>query len=170
MIQKLIIALLICVPVTTAYGKPIRSNEVKDAERYLEENHIEVPEEIEELCDFYGNKYDIAPELLEAVIWRESRFKVGAINADRTCVGLMQINTEIHADRMSRLKVRNIFDPAGNIKVGTDFLGELLEDHDVEVALMLYNGDSKAYKAGYISSYAESVLKVSEALERVHNK
>lgn len=144
--------------------------QIKEAEQYLQNEGIIVPEEIEELCEFYGDKYNISPELLEAIIWKESRFEKGAINDSRTCVGLMQINTKVHQDRMNKFKIRNIFDPAGNIKIGTDYLSELLENNDLEIAIMLYNGDKKAKKDNYISNYAKNVLEIAEALERVHNK
>lgn len=165
--RKLIVALVLglLMPCGNVYAET-RS----EAQAYLDEKEIEVPEEIEELCEIYGERNDIAPELLEAIIWKESRFKAGAINETHTCLGLMQVNTDIHAKRMSKLKVTNMFDPAANIAVGSDYLGELMEDNPVEVALMLYNGDSKAYSKDYISKYAKSVLRISEALERVNDK
>lgn len=144
--------------------------QIKEAEQYLQNEGIIVPEEIEELCEFYGDKYNISPELLEAIIWKESRFEKGAINDSRTCVGLMQINTKIHQDRIKKFKIGNIFDPAGNIKIGTDYLSELLENNDLEIAIMLYNGDKKAKNNNYISDYAKNILEITEALERIHNK
>lgn len=165
--KKLILALLVGLMLPCGYA---HAQTVSEAQAFLDENMIEVPEEIEELCEHYGERNGIAPELLEAVIWKESRFKKGVVNDTHTCVGLMQINTDVHSKRMRRLKVTNMFDPAANIAVGSDYLGELLEDNPVEVALMLYNGDSSAYRDDYISKYARSVLRISEALERVNKK
>ncbi len=171
MIMTLMLCLIISKSVY-AQDNANASNEdqIKKAEQYLQEKGIEVPEEIEELCEYYGNKYKIAPELLEAIIWKESRFQSDAVSPSGACKGLMQINIKSHIERMEKLKVRNIFDPAANIAVGSNYLNDLLNDNSIEIAIMLYNGDSNAYKNGYISSYTKEVLDISEALEKIHNK
>jgi soluble lytic murein transglycosylase-like protein len=145
-------------------------DQIKEAEPYLAEKGVVVPEEIEELCEYYGKRHNIVPELWEAIIFKESRFKPNVADDDGRCKGLMQISTSSHSKRMQKLRVTNIYDPAGNIAVGSDYLHELLLDNDVDVALMLYNGDKRAGKVGYISSYAREVLDISQALERVHYK
>lgn len=149
----------------TPYGEQIR-----EAEEYLAKKGVIVPEEIEELCEYYGKRYNIVPELLEAIIFKESRFKTDVAGSDGRCKGLMQISTSSHVKRMQKLKVTNIYDPAGNIAVGSDYLHELLLTNDVDVALMLYNGDKRARQTGYISNYAKEILDISQALERVHYK
>ena len=143
-------------------------SEIEEAEIFLSENHVDVPAEIEAECEAYGKMYNIAPELLEAIIWKESRFKPEVVSATGTCKGLMQINTGSHSKRMARLGVTDIFDVSGNILVGTDYLAELLQENDVDVAIMLYNGDKRAYEDGYQSSYVKKILNVSQALERKH--
>ena len=144
--------------------------EIAEAEKYLSDNHVDIPVEIEELCDKYGKMNNIAPELLEAIIWKESRFKAEVVDATGTCKGLMQVRPSSHSKRMERLGVKDIFDIESNIKVGADYLRELLEDNDLETAIMLYNGDKRAYEEGYRSSYVKKVLEVSQALERRHFK
>ena len=46
--------------------------EIAEAEKYLSDNHVDIPAEIEKLCDKYGKMNNIAPELLEAIIWKEA--------------------------------------------------------------------------------------------------
>ena len=161
-----------------AYGQTIREdevypsiNEVEEAQRFLSENRIKVPEYIGILCERYGNEYRIAPELLEAMIFIESSFQKDVIDSSGTCKGLMQVKSSAHRNRMGRLGVSDIFEPAGNIATGTDYLSELLGIYeDTAMALMAYNGDPRAEQPGYVSEYARKVLKISQALERAKYK
>ena len=184
--QKFVIALLVCmfVPGRVYGAEPVlkvmdgqtliedmthpNTAEIEAAEAYLSENHVDVPADIEALCIEYGKKNNIAPELLEAMIWKESRFKPEVVDATGTCKGLMQIKAGSHVRRMERLGVTDLHDPESNIAVGVDYLRELLEEYDLEVAIMLYNGDKRAFTPGYRSGYVNKVLEVSQALERSH--
>lgn len=146
------------------------TREIEEAEAYLKENRVEVPADIEEFCIKYGKENGIAPELLEAIIWKESRFQPAAVN--RSCKGLMQVNTGCHKKRMDRLGVSDIYDPEGNIAVGSDYLRELFEaNEDTATVLELYNGDgSAAADQTRDSAYAKKVMAISTALERSHWK
>lgn len=132
-----------------------------------------ISEEIQSYCVEIGSKYNICPELLMSIIESESRGKTDAENGG--CKGLMQISEKWHKDRMDRLGVTDIFDPYGNILVGTDYLMELAEEYgDIGVVLMKYNGDSNAddFMEGKaeLSKYAEKILERSAELERLHGK
>lgn len=145
--------------------------QIEEAERYLSENRIEITDEVRELCGIYGRRYGISPELLQAMIWTESRCIPSAQSPDKSCKGLMQVKPSCHHERMKRLGVRNVFDPAGNILVGTDYLAELIVKHDaLEAALGAYNGDAGAAEGRYVSWYAKKVLEISQALERADVK
>lgn len=112
-----------------------------------------------DVCD----DYDISPELICSVIWHESRWK-NVNNGD--CIGLMQISSKWHEDRMNKLGVTDLSEPKQNILVGIDFLAELFEDYeDPYLVLMLYNMKRstafKNYNEGRFSKYAISVMEVS---------
>lgn len=130
-----------------------------------------ISKEIQGYCEQIGAEYNICPELLEAIIERESSGKSTVSNG--SCYGLMQINIPYHTDRANRLGV-NIRSEYGNIMVGADFLAELFEENeDASWVLMKYNGYSKAdtlYEQGRMSSYAQRILERSEELERAHGK
>lgn len=146
-------------------------DEVKEAQRFLSENGIKVPAYIEILCEEYGQRYGIAPELLESMIFVESSFQKDVVDGSGTCKGLMQVKPSAHRNRMGKLGVSDIFDPTGNIATGTDYLAELFETYeDPATALMAYNGDPHADQPGYVSNYAEKVLRISQALERAKYK
>ena len=123
---------------------------------------------IEQVCE----PYNICPELVEAMIERESTWNPKAQNGD--CMGLMQISGRWHKDRMERLGVTDLLDPYDNILVSVDYLAELFgKSEDAGWVLMTYNGDSRAntlYKTGKLSAYAEWILERSAELERAHGK
>ena len=135
-------------------------------------NETFLDEEIVLYCEDIGEQYCIAPELLQAMIERESTGNPDAVNGG--CIGLMQIFQKYHLERMERLGVTDLLDPYSNILVGADYISELAERYgDVALTLDVYNGNSKAFynnNNGIISSYAKWILERSEELEREHGK
>lgn len=167
----IIIGVFICL---LLFARVALAAPVGDAERYLEENGIEITEEVAFWSEYYGKRYDICPETIEAVCWVESRCIPSAQSPDKSCKGLMQIKPSCHIERMNRLNARNVFSVANNIEIGTDYLSELMQDEDIAVALTLYNGQSEkkveAARRGEYSKYVTKILKISAALERAHSK
>lgn len=126
-------------------------------------------EEAQEACVKYGEEYGICPELLMAIIERESSGKAEAENGG--CKGLMQIADRWHKDRMERLGVTDIYDVDGNIHVGADYLAELFEEYeDVGIVLMVYHGEKNAATKTELSDYADWILTRSAELERMNGK
>lgn len=128
-----------------------------------------ISEDAQEACVKYGEEYGICPELLMAIIERESAGQADAENGG--CKGLMQISDRWHKDRMERLEVTDIYDVDGNIHVGADYLAELFEKYeDVGIVLMVYHGERNAANKEKLSSYAEGILDRSAELERSKGK
>ena len=146
--------------------------EIDEAIRYLSENKVNVPPEIEALCIEIGKVNGICPELLTAICWKESRFQPDVVNASGTCHGIAQIHRGSHRARMERLGVTDLYDPKENLQVCADYLAELFEKYeDPETVLEYYNGDTTAAAdPTRTSAYAQKILNVSNALERVHYK
>ena len=136
------------------------------------DNDTYIKHQYQEYCKIIGNKYGVCPELLMAMIEKESSGKADAENGG--CIGLMQIYEKYHKDRMERLGVKDLTNPFWNIMVGTDYLMELAEKYeDLGVVLMKYNGDSKAnayWETGDLSEYAASIIERSAELERIRGK
>ena len=174
LIRAVIVGMILMIPTTAQAANTPTDAEREKAMKYLSENAVEIPEEVEYWCEYYGEKYDICPEVLEAVCWKESRCTQDAQSADKSCKGLMQIKVGSHKARMQKCDVQNIFGVRENIKVGADYLAELQETEDITVALAKYNGQSEAQIAkcreGNYTGYVKSILEVSAALERVHFK
>lgn len=144
---------------------------------------IQLSDEVIEYCEYYGAMYGISPELLESIIWNESRGDTKAQNG--TCVGICQINTVVHKDRIKRITSINgtdsdsIYDVKLQIHLCADYINELSyvgyaeEQNDIALVLAWYHGEKKAkekYESGYLSDYVESILTISRELEEEHGK
>ena len=120
---------------------------------------------------------NICPELVQAIIERESSWNPKAKNGD--CIGLMQINPKYQRERLEKfgLTAEDLMDPYNNILVGTDYLLELFEKYgDLYAVLQFYNAGYsenyglKAWEDGRYSKYAIEVSERSAELERLHGK
>lgn len=102
----------------------------------------------DELIVEVSRRYNTEPELIKAIIWRESRFhptKVGG-QGER---GLMQITERAAADWAKAEKIEtfvptDLFDPKVNIEAGTWYLSRALshwsdKDNPIPFALAEYN-------------------------------
>lgn len=133
---------------------------------------IKIPSEVIQISEELGTQYNICPELIQAICFKESSFDPDVENDG--CVGIMQVNPKWHQDRMDRLLVNDILDLKQNMMVAVDYISELAgEEIDIAEVLMKYHGESKIsekLEAGEISKYAEEVLELSAELERKNGK
>ena len=102
-----------------------------------------------------AGRHGVDPQLVRALIWRESRFRAHAVGSKGE-IGLMQLLPRGAVAEYARVhKVpaksrRELFDVRGNLEVGCWYLGTALRrwrgaDHDLERALTQYNaGESRA--------------------------
>lgn len=114
---------------------------------------------------------NLTVDLIDAVIWRESRYNPDARNYNGTCVGLMQLSTKWHSKRARALGVDNLYDPYGNILTGCDLLSELLNSYSLETALMVYHGGysyAKSYReSGAVDQYTKDILSYANRSKEV---
>ena len=107
----------------------------------------------------------VAPSLVFAVIEKESNFDANAIGDNGKSYGLMQIWASEHTERCHRLNAVNLLDPNQNVRVGIDFLAELLSMGDLEWALTFYSGGNPEYAEIVMASaemISEGVMVVTE--------
>lgn len=138
----------------------------------IQEKPLTEKEQIDSFIVDIANMYDIEPELIQSIVWHESRYKPDAYNGN--CLGLMQVSTRWHADRAEKLGVTDFYDPYGNILLGVDYISELMDRYDdPALALMMYNMKHSTamslYEKGEISFYAKSVLERAELLKEEVN-
>lgn len=111
-----------------------------------------------------ADAYALDPKLIEAVAWRESRFRPEA-RSDKGAIGVMQLMPGTARD----LGV-DPFDPAQNIRGGAMYLRRMLSEFggDVRLALAAYNaGPAAVRKHGGVPPYAETQAYVSSILGRM---
>ena len=102
----------------------------------------------------YSKQYNLPPELVVSVIFRESTFKPTVVSSAK-CIGLMQINPKAHADKIKVMGItRNeIFHIDNNIHLGCWILRDYIDKYkSVDKAL-------KKYVGGNLSGYVSDILK-----------
>ena len=99
--------------------------------------------QLEEFIAPAASKYEVAPELVAAVIWAESSGDPNAVS-HRGARGLMQLMPETATE----LGVTTILDPRENVEGGTRYLRQMLDAHegDVSLALAAYNAGPDAVR------------------------
>jgi soluble lytic murein transglycosylase-like protein len=115
--------------------------------------------QIDQLIRINGERYAVDPYLVFLVIEHESRFRPFAVSP-KGARGLMQLMP----GTARRLGVRNAFDPAQNIRGGSQYLKELLTMFDgrVDLALASYNAGE-----GAVMKYGRSVPPYRETRDYV---
>jgi soluble lytic murein transglycosylase len=99
-----------------------------------------------------AEKHGVEPELVKAVIWRESAFAPDKIGGDGER-GLMQIlpgaaSDWVRVNRVQNFDAADLFDPKTNIDAGTWYLKQALarwkdRDNPLVFALAQYNAGSR---------------------------
>ena len=151
--------------------------EAEEPAYYIDVNDGYITEDsLISICEYVGDMYDISPELLQAITWVESRYKVDAVSSCNA-KGLTQVMEKWNRDRIDRLGVTDLYDPYSSILLCADIISELRETkygEDISYVLMAYNmgatGAKKPYESGNISTYAKKVLEKTRKLELEHDK
>lgn len=161
----------------------VAQKKAENAQEKLKEMNVDIPDDIIDITEEVGAEYNICPELLQALIWSESRCIPTVYNS--SCKGLMQINTSVSTNKTNITELAaakgisyssGIWDKEVNIETGARLLKLLYDEYGDDPAeiIMRYNGDSTNLKRylrdGNMSDYASEVLSISELLERAHYK
>ena len=127
------------------------------------------------ICNEIGEKYGICPELIQAIVEKESNYNENAVSS-HGAIGLMQVIPRWNQDRMDRLGITDLTDPYQNILCGTDLIAELADKYeDLYLVLMCYNqgeygGAIEQWENGQYSDYAVSIVERAAELEEAHGK
>lgn len=117
---------------------------------------------------------DLDYYLILALIERESGYRYDCLGDDGNSLGYMQIYEKYHVESMNKEGVTDLFDPYGNIRVGTSFLQELYEKYGSSgdnCVLMVYNmgagGASRCWKDGkYSSEYSRGIVSRAKEIKQ----
>ena len=143
---------------------------VKKQKTYIDQVNLD-PELQDWLIDYCNDRH-LSPCLVMALIEQESDCDPECVYiTDREeSIGLMQINTRWHIERMEALGVTDLKDPKQNIIVGVDYLLELFRTNpETEWVLNVYNG-GQAYadrieEIGIVTDYALEIMTRAKELE-----
>lgn len=118
---------------------------------------VPMDKELQDYIIKQSNANGIDPAVVMAMIDRESDFNIDDVGDDGQAYGLMQIWPKWHYERMQRLGCTDLLDPYQNVTVGIDYLAELLDryDGDIAKALTAYNQGSFT---GTVTQYAKDVM------------
>ena len=111
-------------------------------------------------------RFDLSPALIEAVVWQESRWHVGAVSS-AGARGLAQL-----MPGTAREMGVDPDDPFANLEGGARYLREQLDrfDGDLEKALAAYNaGPGRVIDAGGIPRIRETQTYVASVMGRLSN-
>lgn len=115
------------------------------------------------MCVDVARRYCLPPELLMAIVERESGGDPNAIGDGGRAIGLCQIHECYQLERMEKLGIKSLKDPESNLIVAAEIICELLDQYDdPRMMLQKYNGVSDAEwraKTGNWSEYAVEVTK-----------
>jgi soluble lytic murein transglycosylase-like protein len=130
------------------------------------------PREIQTLINQVADEYQIDVHLLQAIVRVESGFQIGAVSP-KGALGLMQVMPAT-ARRFGVLEPKQLLtDPAMNLRVGAQYLRELLNlfERRLDLVLAAYNaGEGAVFKYRHrvppfseTKAYVASVLKAYES-------
>lgn len=151
--------------------KIVEEEAVEEVARSIHPVHFDVPlsnelqDRIFDICE----AYEIEPELVIAMIGKESAYNASVVGDSGRSIGLMQVQPRWHKDRMERLGCLDLLDPVANVNVAVDYLAELLQKgKGLEWALMAYNGGpnyaNEMVYEGLVSDYVREILANKENL------
>jgi len=126
------------------------------------------PPQIVRFVELVAPEYQLHPHLVLAVIKQESNFDPLAVSP-KNAQGLMQLIP----DTARRFKVRNIMDPAQNLRGGMAYLQWLLAtfEGDLSLALAAYNaGEGAVERYRGIPPYAETRLYVRRIIASINGQ
>lgn len=137
---------------------PCLDTEAREPESPFYRENIPLDYETQELLYEACGETGIRYELALAMVWRETTFR-NVVGDGGESYGYMQVQPKWHADRMTRLGVDDLMDPAGNFRVGLDYMAELLDKYELPEALTAYNTGSPGH-----NQYADDVIGYMEEL------
>lgn len=121
------------------------------------------PLQLEDAIQSAAREHGLTPDLLRAIIQRESAFQPCAVSS-KGALGLMQLMPSTAAE----LSVADPFDPGENVRAGARYLRWLLQryDGDLTLALAAYNaGPTQVDLYGGVPPFDETLRYVREVMQ-----
>lgn len=130
------------------------------------------PEKMQVYTYCLCKQYDVPYALIVAMIERESAYVFDATGDGGESKGYMQIYERFHTDRMERMAVNDLMNPYQNVRVGIDYIAELIEKYGtIQDALAAYNYGEKGAreklwnKGIWVYSYNRDIMNRMQEIE-----
>lgn len=130
------------------------------------------PEKMQVYTYCICKQYDVPYALIVAMIERESAYVFDATGDGGESKGYMQIYERFHTDRMERMAVNDLMNPYQNVRVGIDYIAELIEKYGtIQDALAAYNYGEKGAreklwnKGIWVYSYNRDIMNRMQEIE-----
>ncbi len=123
-----------------------------------------VPAQWRTTIDALAARYDLAPAMIEALIWQESRWHVNAVSP-KGARGLAQLMPQT-----ARAMGADPDNPVQNVTAGARYLRRLIDSFhgNLELALAAYNaGPGRVARAGGVPPIAETRAYVAAIMARL---
>jgi soluble lytic murein transglycosylase-like protein len=140
-----------------AHGRVIYINAnppAKTVRRHVAPVPVAPPAKLLRIADAAAKRNDLDPALVEAVIQTESNWNQYAVSS-KGAFGLMQLIPST----AERYGVKDVFDPAQNVRGGTRYLRDLLDRYhgNLKDSLAAYNaGEEAVARFGGVPAYRET--------------
>lgn len=160
MVNKLVIMILVSIsifPINTNISTDvIQPSEISITTNELNglNNNINTELSIKEYIKIECAKRNLDYRIIYSIIEQESKWNENAVGDSGDSLGLMQIQSRWHKNRMDNLGVSDLLDPYQNVLVGIDIVDELVSKYGLYGGLAAYNTGSPS---GY-SQYSENVI------------
>ena len=105
---------------------------------------VPLSDEVQRYISAQCREHGLSVPLVLAVIEKESDYDTELVGDGGKSWGLMQIYATEHIRRCVDLGSWNLLDPCHNVRVGIDYLAELMATRNVISALMAYNAGPAA--------------------------
>lgn len=130
------------------------------------------PEKMQVYTYCLCKQYDVPYALIVAMIEHESAYVFDATGDGGESKGYMQIYERFHTDRMERMAVNDLMNPYQNVRVGIDYIAELIEKYGtIQDALAAYNYGEKGAreklwnKGIWVYSYNRDIMNRMQEIE-----
>jgi hypothetical protein len=118
-----------------------------------------ISKEISKAVYKYSQKYEFPPELIIALMERESSI-ISTQTSSANCVGLMQINPKAHPEKVEGFTTHQLYHIDTNVRIGCQILREYYDNtQSIETALEKYLGaKNTAYINDVLKNFADKII------------
>lgn len=162
---RLVLTVLLACSLSLSFSSTTMADSYLTEIEYIDSK---MPESQRVLIHKYAEEYCISEEILQALIFCESSYRMTAVNETSGCYGLAQVNPNVHGYSYDTEEKQ--------IQKACEILMSHLEkEEDMAYALACFNGQSDAYSdflngTNTEDEFVSKVFRIAYDLETLHGK